>query len=1356
MFAFNRRHLASLLFLASVLLAVGWFHGRVSHSSSPTGVVIFVDHAATGNGDGSTWEHAYPSLQSALTAATSGDEIWVAQGVYKPTNTTDRTISFVMKNGVALYGGFAATETLRTERDWENNLTVLSGDIDNNDLTDPHGVVTDTTNIVGNNSYHVVLSDAIDNSSVLDGFTITAGLANGTYIAPCGPKCGGGLNNVAGHLNLTNLVFSGNYTSGSGGGMYSNAGNLNLTNITFNGNHASGNGGGMLVAQMDITLRDVNFRDNQATLWGGGLAGFHVSLTLIDVTFHGNKAMHGGGAFFQSGQNASRHDHQFVNVLFSGNEATYAGGGVANLGDNPTFINTTFSGNHAVSGGGMYNTSIQATPWANNTEEGSNHHTQPEPHSTPTPLGASSQPHQSNTSLPASPTPQTSLPHEFNNSEGYYANNVLLFNVIFWNNEDNSGVGTANSSLVNAGIGSLIVHHSLVHGCNPEGMWVEDCGINGGGNLADADPLFVEPPDPANAPTTAGNLRLQLGSPAVDAGNDSYLPPDVTTDLDGNPRIIGSAVDLGPYEFDPGCPAAGVAYVDAAATGANNGTSWADAFTDLQTPLDLVMGSCEIWVAQGVYKPTNTPDRTISFVMKNCVALYGGFAATETLRTERDWESNITVLSGDIDNNDLTDPHGVVTDTANIVGNNSFHVVQSNGVNATGILDGFTITSGQANIYPDRRGGGMYVIGGNPSLSNLTFRGNMAIYSGAGLYSQDSNLTLHNANFRKNRTLGGGGGLANNGGSITLVGVDFSENHAPWGGGMFHALDNGTTLVNVTFHGNQAEMGGGFANLSAAPTLNNVVFSGNVAQWYGGGLVNERGNPVLNNVTFSGNQALQGGGAYNSTDPVVPTPHPGPYHSSSDGEQMGDNVGDVPHITSTPTPSSANTDQPHTVAARSPSPEFMSASAFYEAGNDNRVALSMNSNPLFQNVIFWNNEDDSGVGTAASSFVNEGTGNATFRYSLIQGCNPSGVWVATCGTDGGHNLADADPLFVDVPNPSIAPHTEGNVRLLANSPAIDAGDNAVIVVTTDLDGNPRIMGTAVDLGPYEYSVSQYLIHPHLIGQGTITLLPHAPAYTWGTVITATAVPHLGWSFAHWSGDLSGTANPITFTVQGHATLTATFTNDPPTAEAGPHQTVLTNASVTLDGRGSYDDDPDQPLSYGWVQTGGPEVTLSASTAVSPTFTAPASRTVLTFTLTVTDSLGLPSTPDEVVVTVQEPSMVTHLHATPITAEVGQTITYTLVITNDGDVLLSGLSVTATLATNFDPPPTLAMGDSVSLVATYTVQADDLPGPLTNQVWVVAEADGEQITAVDTAVVLLITPPPPVPRYTIYLPLVIRQ
>ena len=91
--------------------------------------VIYVDAGATGGNTGASWSDAYADLQDALAAATSGDEIWVAAGTYKPTSDTDQTISFVMPTGVAIYGGFAGAETERNQRDWQTNESILSGDI---------------------------------------------------------------------------------------------------------------------------------------------------------------------------------------------------------------------------------------------------------------------------------------------------------------------------------------------------------------------------------------------------------------------------------------------------------------------------------------------------------------------------------------------------------------------------------------------------------------------------------------------------------------------------------------------------------------------------------------------------------------------------------------------------------------------------------------------------------------------------------------------------------------------------------------------------------------------------------------------------------------------------------------------------------------------------------------------------------------------------------------------------------------------------------------------------------------------------------------------------------------------------
>ena len=158
-------------------------------------------------------------------------------------------------------------------------------------------------------------------------------------------------------------------------------------------------------------------------------------------------------------------------------------------------------------------------------------------------------------------------------------------------------------------------------------------------------------------------------------------------------------MDPGAYEYQGSgyCPAGGVFNVNYAATGAGNGLSWVDAYTDLEAALVNARG-CEVWVAQGVYYPTS--DAADAAPLSYCATMWiftAALPARKASLTSGIGKHNLTVLSGDIDNNDLTNASGVVTATANIVGDNAYHVVVSSGVTETAVIDGFIITGGQAN-----------------------------------------------------------------------------------------------------------------------------------------------------------------------------------------------------------------------------------------------------------------------------------------------------------------------------------------------------------------------------------------------------------------------------------------------------------------------------------------------------------------------------------------------------------------------------------------------------------------------------------------------------------------------------------
>jgi len=143
--------------------------------------ILYAAPVAQGSGNCSSWANAC-TLQTALANAVSGDEIWVKAGVHYPGAAGNRTATFTLKNGVALYGGFAGTETARDQRNWTTNKTILSGDIDKNDINTDGNYIAETWNdIQGENAYHVVTGSGTNSTAVLDGFIITAGKADGGY-----------------------------------------------------------------------------------------------------------------------------------------------------------------------------------------------------------------------------------------------------------------------------------------------------------------------------------------------------------------------------------------------------------------------------------------------------------------------------------------------------------------------------------------------------------------------------------------------------------------------------------------------------------------------------------------------------------------------------------------------------------------------------------------------------------------------------------------------------------------------------------------------------------------------------------------------------------------------------------------------------------------------------------------------------------------------------------------------------------------------------------------------------------------------------------------------------------------------
>jgi hypothetical protein len=277
---------------------------------------------------------------------------------------------------------------------------------------------------------------------------------------------------------------------------------------------------------------------------------------------------------------------------------------------------------------------------------------------------------------------------------------------------------------------------------------------------------------------------------------------------------------------------AGECHVKADASGANDGSSWDDAYTDLQSALGT--SPCtEIWVAAGTYAPASGTDRAATFQMKSGVSIYGGFAGSEVSRDQRDWDANPTILSGDIDANDTVSP---ARNASQVVGDNSYHVVTASGTDSTALLDGFIITAGKADgSSPDDVGGGLVSSGGDPTLANLRFSGNYASTSGGGMFLDGgSTITLSGAAFWGNSAGGaastdGGGGAYSNASNLTLDNVIFDGNTATsgYGGGLYTYGAGNLDANNATFTGNTATLGGGMYVDATTVTIRNSILWNN-------------------------------------------------------------------------------------------------------------------------------------------------------------------------------------------------------------------------------------------------------------------------------------------------------------------------------------------------------------------------------------------------------------------------------------------------------------------------------------------------------------------------------------------------
>jgi predicted outer membrane repeat protein len=551
---------------------------------------------------------------------------------------------------------------------------------------------------------------------------------------------------------------------------------------------------------------------------------------------------------------------------------------------------------------------------------------------------------------------------------------------------------------------------------------------------------------------------------------------------------------------------AGTIYVRQGATGAGTGASWADAYTDLDAALAASVAGDEIWVAEGTYP---APAGTAGFVLRSGVGVYGGFAGTETRRTQRNPVVHTTILDG-----------------------RGTRVLTADGVNSATVIDGFSIVGAFASVSD---GGGMRCVGGSPTVSNCVFADNLTGFAHGGAVALlNSNATITHCTFSSNRASQGSGGAIYVGGtsSPTIRDCSFLANEV--------VATNGQTGQGGAIH----------IDTTAPITIARCVFDGNIARPFGSGGNVEipRGGAIscfsptdptttIRECVFRNNRSANGGAIFvwNPTtilncsfDHNIAQNYLGAQGQTVGGEGAG-------------------------VCIQWTTATLVNCTIVNNNGRESGGISVLEFLPNFpslaivRNSIIWGN-----AATAPDVSVRNPSIRGPFEaeFSCIQHLFSS---------DPGDDPIDpADYPGCIISDPLLVAAGSGDVRLSPASPCIDAAHNAFVPAGTpvDLDGNTRIVrglpgpgiGT-VDMGAFEFGSRPCV--------PVITLHPtNASTCRSGVAILSVLAAPDGGPFTYaWRFDglpIDPVANP--------SAATATLSLSNVTAvDAGPYDCVVTNA-----------------------------------------------------------------------------------------------------------------------------------------------------------------------------------------------------
>lgn len=467
-------------------------------------------------------------------------------------------------------------------------------------------------------------------------------------------------------------------------------------------------------------------------------------------------------------------------------------------------------------------------------------------------------------------------------------------------------------------------------------------------------------------------------------------------------------------------------YVKHDATGLNNGTSWEDAFVDLDSAIN-VTSIGEIWVSAGVYKPSTnlqgkipSDKRENTFRLKENIAIYGGFNGSEDKLSDRDWKLNKTILSGDIGiQGDITD--------------NTYHVVSAENahLDLSTVLDGLIIRDG-CSYFP-KNGAGIYVnqtYGGEFILRNCIIENNYAYGDGGGLYVFNTAPIIENNIFRNNQAFNGGGMCLNYSNAL-VQNNEIVNNRA----------DNYNNVSSTALSG-----GGIHISYYSSPIIKNNLIRGNLARYKGGGVsINSNYHTVFEGNKVLGNASQNGGGVFLYSSWSF-------FFNNVFAKNIASENGGAIYMEYTP------------------KPKFINNTVVKNSANNSGGGLYLSAaNVDIINCIIFSNSAP--TGKQAQIYIQRSDWVPRFYYCSVQ---DSLAGISSNGEITYDNNVSFAPSFVD--------SEVFQYELAANSELIDLGTTnpdyisspwtgingeTIEFPTIDILGNPRVYNDKIDIGATE-------------------------------------------------------------------------------------------------------------------------------------------------------------------------------------------------------------------------------------------------------------------------------------------------